>query len=78
MTYRTTYRNENGEQFEEKYVYNVALHPAKALEPAATPEPAKVNTQGQYWTVLIAVISVIAVITAIAIAVTVTRRARIK
>lgn len=61
-----------------KCVYNVALHPAKALEPAATPEPAKVNTQGQYWTVLIAVISVIAVITAIAIAVTVTRRARIK
>ncbi len=78
VTYRITYQNENGEQFEEKYVYNVALHPAKALEPAATPEPAKVNTQGQYWTVLIAVISVIAAITAIAIAVTVTRRAKVK
>lgn len=78
VTYRITYQNENGEQFEEKYVYNVALHPAKALEPAATPEPAKVNTQDQYWTVLIAVISVIAAITAIAIAVTVTRRAKVK
>ena len=77
VTLRVTYQDENGKQYEEKSVFNVSLRPAKAAEPATTPEPAKVNTQGQYWTILIAIISVIAVITAIAIAVSVTRRARI-
>ncbi|MBQ1685840.1 MAG: hypothetical protein II072_10070 [Clostridia bacterium] len=77
VTLRVTYQDENGKQYEEKSVFNVSLLPAKAAEPATTPEPAKVNTQGQYWTILIAIISVIAVITAIAIAVSVTRRARI-
>ncbi len=78
VTLRVTYQDESGAQYEEKSVFNVSLLPAKAAEPAATPEPAKVNTQGQYWTILIAIISVIAVITAVAIAVSVTRRARIK
>ncbi|MBR5948792.1 MAG: hypothetical protein IKZ82_09155 [Clostridia bacterium] len=78
VTYRVTYKDESGKQYEENRVYNVVLYPAKADEPAATPEPAKVNTQGQYWTVLIAIISVIAVITAITIARTVTRKANIK
>lgn len=78
VTYRVTYKDERGKQYEENRVYNVALHPAKAAEPAATPEPAKVNTQGQYWTVLIAIISVIAVITAITIARTVIRKVKIK
>jgi len=78
VTLRVTYQDESGKQYEETCVFNVSLLPAKAAEPVATPEPAKVNTQGQYWTILIAIISVIAVITAIAIAVTVTRRARIK
>lgn len=78
VTYRITYQDESGKQYEENRVYNVALHPAKAAEPAATPEPAKVNTQGQYWTVLIAVISVIAVVTAIAIAVSVMRQVKIR
>ena len=78
VTLRVTYQDESGKQYEEKSVFNVSLLPAQAQEPAATPEPAKVNTQGQYWTILIAVISVIAVITAIAIAVSLTRRARIK
>ncbi len=77
VTYRITYQDESGKQYEESRVFNVALFPYQALEPAATPEPAKVNTQGQYWTILIAIISVIAVITAIAIAVSVTRRARV-
>ncbi len=78
VTLRVTYKDESGEQYEDKSVFNVSLLPAKAAEPAATPEPAKVNTQGQYWTILLAIISVIAVITAIAIAVSVTRRARVK
>ena len=77
VTYRITYKDENGKQYEESRVFNVTLFPYQAQEPAATPEPAKVNTQGQYWTILIAIISVIAVITAIAIAVSVSRRARI-
>ena len=76
VTYRVTYQDESGKQYEETRVFNVALFPYQAQEPAATPEPAKVNTQGQYWTILLAIISVIAVITAIAIAVSVTRRAR--
>ena len=77
VTYRITYQDESGKQYEESRVFNVALFPYQAQEPAATPEPAKVNTQGQYWTILIAIISVIAVITAIAIAVSVTRRAKV-
>ena len=77
VTYRVTYQDESGTQHEEKSVFNVSLLPAQTQEPAATPEPAKVNTQGQYWTILIAIISVIAVVTAIAIAVSVTRRAKV-
>ena len=78
VTYRITYKDESGKQYEGSRVFNVTLFPYQAQEPAATPEPAKVNTQDQYWTILIAIISVIAVITAIAIAVSVTRRARTK
>ncbi|MBR6108461.1 MAG: hypothetical protein IKQ36_01880 [Clostridia bacterium] len=77
VTLRVTYQDESGELHEEKNIFNVSLFPAKAADPVVTPEPAKVNTQGQYWTILIAIISVIAVITAIAIAVSVTRRARV-
>lgn len=78
VTYRIAYKDESGKQYEETRVFNVALFPYQAQEPAATPEPAKVNTQGQYWTILLAIVSVIAVITAIAIAASVTRRARVK
>ena len=77
VTLRVTYQDESGELHEEKSIFNVSLFPAKAADPVVTPEPAKVNTQGQYWTILIAIISVIAVITAIAIAVSVTRRAKV-
>lgn len=77
VNYRITYKDESGKQYEESRVFNVTLFPYQAQEPAATPEPAKVDTQGQYWTILIAIISVIAVITAIAIAVSVTRRVRV-
>ena len=58
----------NGEQSAEKCACNIALSPAKVSVPAATHNPVKVYNPRQYWTMLTAVIYVIAVIAVITVA----------
>lgn len=78
FTYTVTYDDMFGETHTETRIYDFYVLPQPTSEPRETPEPAKVNTQGQYWIVLLVIVAVIAIVSSISLSAAVVRKTKIK